>query len=186
MHRFYASRATLESFLDFFQEGQNQHLLFSTPTGMPSSLRDGHPPGFMMVTFGPFNQLNHTLLIRSDGSWDKRSHNEFAAWVADIPLSDYQVSGTQALRVASALQVEAHACRLCCGLVQTPLRMSWCTQIRRCSSTSCYPTNLLTLTLLTRLRISGTWLILFTAVELLRWHGRRSGLLMTWPGHQGI
>lgn len=136
-HIFNASRATLEAFRAFFQEGQNQQLVFSTAISTPTDLLGGQPPGFKMVTFGLFNQAHHTLLICSDGSWDTDSHNGVAAWVADVPLSEYQVSGTQVMRAAQPYKSKHMPVVLVfCGLILMLLKMSWSIRIRKCLSIS--------------------------------------------------
>lgn len=61
---------------------------------------------------GSFDQWASVLLIRSDDSWDKQSHQAVAAWVAAMPLSEYQVSESQVMKAANALHVEAPAYRL--------------------------------------------------------------------------
>lgn len=64
------------------------------------------------MNFGCFDQQAPVLLIRSDSSWDNESHHAVVTWVADIPLSEYQVSDSQVMKAPNALQVEAHVCRL--------------------------------------------------------------------------
>lgn len=101
-------------FKGLYDKGGQEHSLLANhcPTPQPPVLTDGPPPGFHMVTYGQFHQSTIDILFRCDGAWDKTSHLAVATWVADISYSDYQVHESQVMRATSALQVEAHACRL--------------------------------------------------------------------------
>ncbi|XP_048496584.1 uncharacterized protein LOC125495798 [Beta vulgaris subsp. vulgaris] len=111
-------RATLTSLHVHLQLGQTQHQLFLHPRPSPNRFSPpvprilGPPPGFYGFIQGHYSDHVKDIVIRSDGSWDKTSHSAVAAWVADITFSEYQVSDYQLLKAGSALQVEAHACRL--------------------------------------------------------------------------
>lgn len=85
------SRATMEELYAHVELGQAQHQLFIEKPIQPTrpSLLAGPPPGYHYVTFGLFSEEAIDILIRSDDSWEKDSHNAVAAWVANINYSEY-------------------------------------------------------------------------------------------------